>query len=123
MTLRRLLAWLLLTGAFFLATWLGWWAVPVVALVWGWLRPAVPRPILTALLAALFAWTGWLLVDLLSDADAFARLGSRLGAVFPLPFVALLLLTLLLAGLLAWSSAAVGCWLAGVRQAARASRE
>jgi hypothetical protein len=115
MTLRRLLAFLLLTAAFMLASWLGWWAVPLLALVWGWLRPAVPRPVLSALLAALLAWAGWLLVDLLSDAGAFARLGSRLGAVLPLPFAALLVLTLLLAALLAWSAAAVGCWLRGSR--------
>jgi hypothetical protein len=123
MTLRRMLSFLLLAAAFFLATWLGWWMIPLVGLVWGWLRPAVPRPLLAALLAALLAWAGWLVVDLLSDSGAFARLGSRLGALFPLPFAALLGLTLLLAGLLAWTAAAVGRWLAGTRHAARASRE
>ncbi len=84
-----------------------------MALVWGWLRPAVPRPILSALLAALLAWTSWILVDLLSDPGAFARLGSRLGGVLRLPFAAVLLLTPLLAAVLAWSAAAVGCWLGG----------
>lgn len=119
MTLRRGLSFLLLAAAFFLATWLGWWAVPLVGLVWGWLRPAVPRPLLTALLAALLAWAGWLLVDLLSDSSAFARLGSRLGGVFPLPPAALLALTLLLAGLLAWTAAAVGRWLGRLASIAR----
>jgi len=113
MSVRGALAFLLLALAFVLASWLGWWAVPVVAAAWGFLRPAVRRPILTAALAAGLAWAAWLLWDFGRDPAAFARLTGRLGAVFPLPSALLLLLTLLLAALLAWCAAAVGCWLGG----------
>ena len=111
MSPRGIAAFLLLATAFALATWLSWWSVPLVAGLWGFLRPAVRRPILSAALAAALAWAAWLLADALSDPRAFARLGARLGAVMPLPFPLLLVLTLLLSALLAWSAAALGCWL------------
>ena len=111
--MRGVAAFLLLVVAFALASWVGWWMVPLVAGLWGFLRPAVRRPILTAALAATLAWVAWLLADALSDPGAFARLGARLGGVMPLPFPVLLLLTLLVSALLAWSAAALGCWLSG----------
>ena len=110
--MRRRAAFVLLVAAFALAAWLGWWSVPAVAFGWGLLRPAVRRPILSAALAAALGWAVWLLVDLFADAAALGRLGGRLGAVLPLPFAGLLVLTLLFPALLGWSAAAVGCGLA-----------
>jgi hypothetical protein len=108
------LAFLALVAAFALASWLAWWAVPLVAALWGLLRPAVWRPILSAALAAALGWGCWLLLDALSDPSALARLGQRLGAVMQLPFPLLLLLTLLFPALLAWSASALACGLAGL---------
>jgi hypothetical protein len=107
---------LLLVAAFALASWIGWWAVPLVAALWGFLRPAVPRPILTAALAGLLGWAVWLLIDLSYEAAALGRLGSRLAGVLQLPAPVLFLLTLLFPALLAWSSAALACGLAGLLQ-------
>ena len=114
MTARSFLAFLLLAAAFALASWLGWWTVPVVAAVWGGLRPGLRRPILSAALAAALGWGAWLLADLLRDPAAFARLGPRLGSVMQIPSPFLLLITLLFPALLAWSAAALTCGLAGL---------
>ena len=114
MSRRTLGAFLLLVAAFALASWIGWWAVPLVAALWGFLRPGFPRPILAAALAGLLGWAVWLLIDLSYEPAALARLGSRLGAVMQLPAPLLLLLTLLFPALLAWSSAALACGLAGL---------
>jgi hypothetical protein len=113
--MRNPFGFLALLAAFLLACWLGWWTIPLVAALWGVLRPAVWRPILSAALAAALAWGLWLLVDLLADPHAFSRLGTRLGAVLPLPLPGLLLLTLLFPALLAWSAAALACGLATFR--------
>jgi hypothetical protein len=113
MSPRGVAGFLLLATAFALASWVGWWMVPLVAGLWGFLRPVVWRPIASAALAAALAWGAWLLADALTNPGSFARLGARLGAVMPLPFPLLLLLTLLLSALLAWSAAALGCWLSG----------
>jgi hypothetical protein len=113
--MRSRLGFLALLAAFVLASWLGWWAIPAVAALWGFWRPAVWRPLLSAAVAAALAWGIWLLVDFVGDPGAFARLGSRLGAVLPLPLPGLLLLSLLLPALLAWSAAALACGLANVR--------
>ena len=112
--MRRVAGFLALVAAFTLASWLGWWAVPLVALLWGALRPGVPRPALGAALAAALGWGCWLLFDAGSDGAALARLGQRLGAVIQLPLPLLLLLTLLLPALLAGSAAALVQGFAGL---------
>jgi hypothetical protein len=114
-SLRTLGAFLLLVAAFALASWIGWWAVPLVALLWGALRPGFPRPILAAALAALLGWAFWLLLDFVGDPAALTRIATRVAAVLQLPAVLLLLLTLLWPALLAWSAAALACRLAGAR--------
>lgn len=111
--MRNVVGFLALVAAFTLALWLGWWTVPAVAALWGLLRPATWRPILSAALAAALGTVLWLLVDGLAGSGALTRLGSRLAGVLHLPFALLLLLTLLFPAILAWSAAALACGLAG----------
>jgi len=110
---RAVVAFLLLVAAFALASWLGWWGVPLVAGLWGALRPGVAKPIRAAVLAALLGWLLWLLFDAVGNPAALARVAVRLAAVLQLPALLLLLLTLLWPALLAWSAAALACGLAG----------
>ncbi len=105
--MRRWLSFAVLVAAFVLASWLGWWAVPIVAALWGMMRPAVHAPATTAALAAAVAWTAWLLRDWQADQHAMTLLSTRLGGVMGAPPVVLILLTLLLGGVLAWSAAAL----------------
>ena len=103
--MKRWLSFAALTVAFSLATMLGWWAIPLVAALWGVLRPAVNAPAGTAALAAASAWALWLLADWQADHDAMSVLATRLGGAMSLPPGVLLVITLLLAALLAWSAA------------------
>jgi hypothetical protein len=105
--MRRWLSFAALTAAFALATKLGWWAIPVVAALWGAMRPAVNAPGATAALAAASAWGIWLLADWQADHDAMALLTTRLGGVMSVPHAVLILLTLGLGAVLAWSAAAL----------------
>jgi hypothetical protein len=83
------------------ATWLiGWYAVPVVALVAGVARM---RPGLVGLAASL-GWLALLIIDALSG---IARLGSVLSGIMGLPAPALFAVTLIFPALLAWSAASV----------------
>ncbi len=105
--MKRWLSFAALVAAFALATKLGWWAVPVVAALWGFLRPAVDAPAATAALAAASAWALWLLGNWQADHDAMGLLTTRLGGVMSVPPALLILLTLLLGAVLAWSAAAL----------------
>jgi len=109
--MRSFLGFVALALAFALAAWLGWWALPAVAALWGALRPGVWRPMLSAALAAMAGWGGWLALDALQGHGALKRLGNLLAPVMHAPYPLLLLLTLLFAGLLAWSAAALACGL------------
>jgi len=111
--MRALAGFLLLAAAFALGSWVGWWMVPAVAVLWGLLRPAVRRPILSAALAAAAAWAVWLTVDSLRGQGAAGRLASQLGSVMHLPAPALFFVTLLFPALLGWSASALGCAAAG----------
>jgi hypothetical protein len=103
--MRRWISFTALVAAFALASWLGWWAVPAVAALWGVLRPRVAAPAGLAALAASLAWGAWLIADWAAGHGGFGTLAARLGGVMNLPAFVLILLTLLLAALLAWSSA------------------
>lgn len=105
--MRRWLSFAVLTAAFALATRLGWWAVPVVAALWGVLKPAVDAPAATAALAAGLAWALWLLGSWQTDPDAMGILATRLGGVMSVPPAVLILLTIALGAVLAWSAAAL----------------
>ena len=79
--MRALAGFLLLAAAFALGSWVGWWMVPAVAVLWGLLRPAVRRPILSAALAAAAAWALWLEVDSL-QCHIVHWIGAGKGVVF-----------------------------------------
>jgi hypothetical protein len=81
------------------ATWIaGWWAVALVAAAWGWRGRA-----LDAALAAFVAWVA--LLALAGGSQALMPFARRLGGIFALPGWAMLLMTPLFAGLLAWGAA------------------
>ncbi len=108
---RALLQALLLSGGFAVATaMLGWVAVPGVAFIWGIVRRHDSRPALVAMAAAGLGWT-WLIVwnaAVGGWGGEVSELVSRAAAVFALPGVGFVTLTLALAMLLAWAAAAVG---------------
>ncbi len=82
----------------------GWWTVPVIAGAYalGRRRVSAPRE---SMLAALLAWIA--LFARVSAQPAFSTLLDRLGKLFPIPGVAVVLLALALAAVLAWSAARV----------------
>jgi hypothetical protein len=89
------------------STWvLGWWGVVTAALAVGalcWKRTGIAW--MTAL-AAIVAWSVLLLID--ATRGRFAALASAIGGTMGIPSALLLVVTLLFASLLAWSSAVVG---------------
>jgi len=93
-------------------TFLGWWAVPACALLWGlatarWLR----RPAAAAMLAAVLAWGALLALDALGG--QLAGLGALFGSIAKQPPAVFFALSLLFPALLAWSAAALGADLRG----------
>lgn len=87
-------------------SWLfGWWAVPLVGLVHALVWRGRRGVILEAALGGMLGW-GWLLA-LQGMHPAFPRLAEVLGGIFPVPALALMALSMLLAGLLAGAAAGV----------------
>jgi hypothetical protein len=111
--MRAFGAFVLLVAAMALGTWVGWWMVPLVAALWGWLRPAVPRRILSAAAAAALAWALWLAADVVRGHDPLGVLAEELAAILRVPHAALVLVTLLFPALLGWSAAGFGSAAAG----------
>ena len=101
--MRNFVKFVLLAEAFAVATYgLGWWIVPLIAVVWG----LVSRDQAKARFAAFAAAAGWgtlLLLDV--TRGPVGVMGSQLGAVMNLPPFALYLLTLIFPALLAWCAA------------------
>jgi hypothetical protein len=92
------------TGAM---TWmLGWWGVVLAALLVGALYWRVRGIAWMTALAAIAAWSTLLVVDAVGG--RFGALASAIAGVMRVPAAALVVVTLLFAGLLAWSSAIVG---------------
>ena len=95
----------LLAELFAVATYaLGWWTVPVVAVIWAIAsRDTKPAPV--AALCAAGGWATLLILDAVKGpVDTMA---TRLGGVMGVPAFVLLLLTLIFPALLAWSAAAL----------------
>jgi hypothetical protein len=108
---RRLGGIALAAGVVAAGTWLiGWWAVPVVTVLW----QLVDRdgPPWRAAVAAPLAWGALLALIPLAP---LGRLIPRLAGMFRLPSWALILLVLGYASLLGWSAARVGQAVARVR--------
>ena len=105
---RILGAFVLLALAFGAGTWVGWWMVPGIALLWGALRPLVRRPAVTAAFASLVAWAAWLAADAVLGRGAFGRITAGLSDLLGQPGPVLHAATLVFAALLAWSGAVLG---------------
>lgn len=100
--------WTLLVTA---ATWLGgWWGVVVVALVAGVCHRADGGRPWRVALATVLAWAGLLAFDAMSG--SLPHVARTVGGATRAPAFALLVVTLLLAALLAWSAAIVTAELA-----------
>ena len=88
-------------------TWfMGWWGVPLAALilgVMGWARRGIAW--MTSL-AAIVAWAALLLLDVTSG--RFGALATAIAGVLRVPSAVVVVVTLLFAALLAWSAAALG---------------
>ena len=86
-----------------LGTWsIGWWAIPIVALIAGLLRCGAG----VVSLASAAAWLLLLVVD--ARSGSIPRVASTLGDIMRLPAAAILLLTLIFPALLGWSAALLG---------------
>ena len=97
--MMRIVRLLVIALAMAAGTWLiGWYAVPVLAMV---AATARVRPGLVALAAAL----GWVVLFLIDVVAGITRLGSVLAGVMGLPAPAIVAVTLLFPALLAWSAA------------------
>ncbi len=92
-------------------TLVGWWAVPVVALVYGVVMHRTPRPGTTAAAAGALAWGGYLVLASVGGASIrpfAAALGTSMQLPAWAPLVATLVFPALLAGLAAYLGARVG---------------
>ena len=103
--MRGFVKYLLLAEAFAVATFAaGWWAVPIVAAIWGLVSTDARR----ARDAALCAAVGWAILLLLDAARGpVGVMAAQLGDIMGLPASVLYLLTLVFPALLAWSAAAL----------------
>ena len=96
----------LLTAAMAAATIaFGWWAVPVVAAVWGIVARDQRGPALAAGLAAMAAWGSLLLFD--AARGPVGILAQTLGSIFMIRAAGVYGITLALPGLLAVTAAVV----------------
>lgn len=91
---------------------LDWSTVPVIASVFALVRRERGATV-EAMMGAVVAWL--LLIGRQATAPAFGSLLTALGGIFPAPGVVLILVTLVLAALLAWSAARLSLGLVGVR--------
>jgi hypothetical protein len=88
------------------ATWLGgWWTLPLCAAGFALFARGTPHVTLDAGLAAMLAWGGLLAIQ--ATQPAFGRLAAAVRGAVPVPTVALLAITLVFAGVLGASAAAV----------------
>lgn len=93
-------------------TWLaGWWAILILAALWGWFR--WKEPVWRAALAAALVWGAFLL--LAGPALTLIKLFDRLGRIFPAPGPAIALLSVVYAAVLAWAAARLMQGLRGSR--------
>ena len=107
MMLRAVVKFLLLSEAFAVATFaVGWWAIPLVAIICGLAMNPEGRPIYYATICAATGWLSLLLLD--AARGPLGELASRFAGVMGFPPIALIVTTLLFPALLAWSASSVG---------------
>ena len=98
---------LVVAGATGYATWaVGWLAVPVVAVVTGWLAPRGARPLGSVPLGVALGWA--LLLARAARASGFSRLAGRLMALIPVSLATLAGATLVLGFILGLGGVLVG---------------
>src|SRR5260221_12307602 len=103
MILRVVVKFLLLSEAFAVATYaVGWWAIPLVALVCGLVMNPEGRPIYYSTICAAAGWLSLLLLD--AARGPLGEVASRFGGVVGFPPAALIVTTLIFPALLAWSA-------------------
>lgn len=99
--MRRVAVVVLLALFFALGTWLGgWWAIPLLSAVAGVWRRAWESAV-----AAAAAWGALLVID--TFGSRFGALSGSVAGVIGVPSPALVVITLILAWVLAWSAAAL----------------
>ena len=107
MILRAIVKFILLSEGFAVATFaLGWWAIPVVALICGLLMNREGRPIYYSTICSAAGWLSLLLLD--AARGPLGEVAVRFAGVMGFPPAALFLTTLLFPALLAWSASSVG---------------
>ncbi len=93
------LAFALATAAF------GWWTVPLLGAVWGWIAPRDSRAVLTASGAAALGWT--ILLVWTATRGPLVALAGKVGGIMSLPGWTLILLTVVFEVMLPGSAAGV----------------
>jgi len=105
--LSKAVKFLLLTEAFAVATYaVGWWGVPVLALICGLAVEPKAKPLGFVSLCAAAGWASLLLLD--AARGPVGELARRFGGIMSVPPFILILVTLLFPALLAWSAASIG---------------
>lgn len=94
----------------------GWWTVPIIALVWGGLAPSRMRAGVSAAVAAVLSWA--LLLGWMATQGSVVSVAGRVGAIYGVPGIAFFAITLAFVALLAGSAALV----AGALTPARRSK-
>ena len=113
--MRRMLGLLALAAAFAAGTVaVGWLALPVLGLLWGWLNRLTPGAAVMSGVAAGLAWSALLAWTAMSG--PLVLLASKVGQIVGAPGGLLLVATLCFGGLLAWSATVVGAALGGGRR-------
>ena len=103
---RAMLQILLLSIAFALATVImGWWAVPVLAALWGLVTRSEPHPELVAAAASGLGWA--LLLAWTATQGPVGALASRAAGVMGISSLALMVMAITFSVALAWSAAVV----------------
>jgi hypothetical protein len=101
--MKKLTCFVIVAVAAALGTWmLGWWAIPVVALIAGLMR--CRASIVSA--ASATAWLMLLAIDAASG--SIGTVGTVLTGVMRVPAIGIYALTILLPALLGWSAASLG---------------
>jgi hypothetical protein len=104
--LRTLVKFVLLAEAFAVGTFaVGWWSVPILAAAWALAAAPDAKPVRSATICATAGWCSLLLLD--ATRGPIGRVGTQLAGVMLVPFVALIVITLLYPALLALSASTV----------------
>jgi hypothetical protein len=104
---RAVVKFVLIAEAFSVLTYaLGWWAVPLIALLCGLVISFDGRPVFYATAGAAAGWLMLLLLD--AARGPLGEVGTRFGGVMGFPPAALFVTTLLFPALLAWSASSIG---------------